>query len=212
MRLGNLERSHSVPNDCAEPDASQMILNRMSKDGPSRKGVVESQKGEKPPLVNRIENFLDDYFRQGKGQEVLPFVLDANVFGREVNVDMGKSGSKKRMLVGEFLFSGLLDRVAINGQCWVGNDLRYFVDLLTIEEPTKVVPVEEGVRVDSTGPKHPPPVVISSSSSEASEGTSAQFPLLRSNVTSLPNSPQIPEPAYTSSTHISAFSRIKRKQ
>jgi len=158
-----------MPAPCVERDASRTTLNTVSR----RKPVHSVQKMGKPPLADQLESFLDDYFGQGNKEEVLPFVLDDDVFGREIDLKMGKSGSKKKILVGEAVLSGLLDEFATNRQCWVGDeDVSGLVVYLKAgnDEETGETDEEELAKSPSMEPKHPPPAAISPSSSEGSEG------------------------------------------
>ena len=213
MRLHNLERRYSTP---AVRAASRTILNPTSRIGLLTRNPVQVQTKEKPPLADHLESSLDDYFGQGNG-DVLPFLFDTGVFGREVGVNTGKK--KKRVTVGEAVLSGFLDEFAMNRQCWVGEgDLRSLVDHLKARDDDEA---SEGPVKEETvkGPKHPPPAAISPSSSEGSEGagssgtTSPQRSRARAisaiessvlmskhNVTSLPgagmNTLKSPEPAH----------------
>jgi hypothetical protein len=132
-----------MPTARVERAASRTILTPISRGGSSTRNLVQMQKltSEKPPLGDQLERFLDDYFGRGKG-DVLPFIFDAGLFGREVGVKLGK---KKGMLVGEAVLSGLLDEFTMNRQCWVGEeDLRSVVDHLNVcNEEEREGPVEE---------------------------------------------------------------------
>jgi len=172
-RLDNLERRRSMPAASVGRVASRTTVNTMSR-GTSltRKPVHGVEKIGKPPLADQLESFLEDYFGQGN-REVLPFVLENGVFGREVDMKMGKRRSKK-VLVGEAVLSGLLDDFAMNWQCWVGDeDVIGLVDYLKAgddDEESEESVEEEIARGPSMVPKHPPPAAISPSSSEGFEG------------------------------------------
>lgn len=143
MRMRKVERRRSMPVVCAERNTFPTILDPVS----------EKDQTTKPRLADNIEKFLGDYFGQEK-RGVLSFVLDAGVLGREVRIT-SNGAETRRMLLGEAVLCGLLDKVAMKGQCWVGNE--DLVDLVVAEGCVR----EELKKSRLMGPKQPLPAVFS---------------------------------------------------